>query len=88
MTLLARKRDEGHDLHGRVAFVAGKKLGGAVWRNSAKRRLREACRAAGGPWPTYDMVFIAKSIIMRESYSTVCRQCEELVAKALRECDL
>jgi ribonuclease P protein component len=45
---------------GRVAFVAGKRLGNAVWRNRSKRVLREACRRAGGPWQGYDVVLMAR----------------------------
>ena len=50
---------EQHGEPGRVAFVAGKKLGNAVWRNRAKRRMRAACRELGGPWDGHDIVFIA-----------------------------
>ena len=85
-TVLVGKAEAEHDLRGRVAFVAGKKLGGAVWRNAAKRRLREVCREIGGPWPGYDVVFIAKSSTTSASYSTVCKQCSGLVSQALREC--
>ena len=46
---------------GRVAFVAGKRLGNAVWRNRAKRVLREAARRAGGPWAGLDVILIARS---------------------------
>lgn len=45
---------------GRVAFVAGRKLGGAVVRNRAKRVLREAVRRAGGPWQGFDIVIVAR----------------------------
>ena len=51
---------EQHDLNGRVAFIAGKKLGGAVWRNRAKRRMRGICGEIGGPFAGWDVVFIAK----------------------------
>jgi ribonuclease P protein component len=47
---------------GRVLFVAGKKLGGAVVRNRSKRVLREAVRRAGGPWPTFDVALVARPL--------------------------
>ena len=46
---------------GRVAFVAGKRLGNAVWRNRSKRVLREAARRAGGPWAGLDVILIARA---------------------------
>lgn len=52
---------EGRGQTGRVAFVAGKKLGGAVLRNRSKRVMREAVRRAGGPWPGRDVVLIARA---------------------------
>lgn len=45
---------------GRVAFVAGRKLGNAVARNRAKRVLRACCRRAGGPWAGTDVVLVAR----------------------------
>lgn len=45
---------------GRVVFVAGKKLGGAVMRNRCKRVLREAVRRAGGPWGGHDVAVVAR----------------------------
>ncbi len=45
---------------GRVAFVAGKKVGNAVTRNRSKRVLRAAVARAGGPWPGADVVLIAR----------------------------
>ena len=66
-----------HDLDGRVAFIAGKKNGNAVWRNSAKRRMREVCRAMGGPWSGFDVIFLAKSCINDVPYSKVLSTCEE-----------
>ena len=59
IVLLVQKKAQ-HDQKGRVAFVAGKKLGNAVWRNAAKRRMRAVCRDLGGPWDGYDVVFIAR----------------------------
>jgi ribonuclease P protein component len=48
----------GHD--GRVAFVAGKRLGNAVLRNRCRRVLREAVRRSGGPWPGWDVLLLAR----------------------------
>ena len=62
-----------HDQHGRVAFIAGKKLGGAVWRNKAKRRMREACREVGGPFPGYDVAFVAKKNVTESNYGDIVR---------------
>lgn len=46
---------------GRVVFVAGKRLGGAVWRNRCKRVMREAVRRAGGPWEGHDIAVMARA---------------------------
>jgi ribonuclease P protein component len=57
---LVAETPTGRDQNGRVAFLAGKRLGGAVKRNRAKRMLRAAARAAGGPWPGYDVLLMAR----------------------------
>ena len=64
-----------HDRGGRVAFIAGKKLGNAVWRNRAKRRMRELCRDLGGPWEGYEVIFLAKSSVAEATYSKVLSAC-------------
>ena len=84
LTVIVLKRNNQHDhelLHGRVAFIAGKKQGNAVWRNAAKRRMREICRASGGPWKGYDVIFLAKSGIMKADYSKVLAACADAVKK-------
>ena len=43
----------------RVAFVAPKRLGNAVFRNRCKRVLREAAREAGLPREGYDVILFA-----------------------------
>ncbi|NTU70501.1 MAG: ribonuclease P protein component [Coriobacteriia bacterium] len=57
---LTTKTPEGRGPEGRVAFVAGKKLGNAVHRNRSKRVLREMARRGGAPWDGYDVVLIAR----------------------------
>lgn len=71
-----------HDRKGRVAFIAGKKLGNAVWRNSAKRRMRAICRDLGGPWAGYDVIFLAKSSLTSASYSKVLSACDKTAKRS------
>jgi ribonuclease P protein component len=62
LIVLAIQTPEGRGHSGRVAFIAGKKLGGAVVRNRSKRVLREAARRCRGPWAGYDVLLIARPI--------------------------
>lgn len=57
---LVAQTPPGRGQDGRVAFIAGKKLGGAVVRNRCKRVLRAAVPAVGGPWPGFDIALIAR----------------------------
>lgn len=88
MVLIKHPFDSGHEdarvhgLAGRVAFIAGKKSGNAVWRNSAKRRMREICRALGGPWEGADVLLVAKKPIMQTEYSKVFEACRNAALKA------
>lgn len=62
IVVLSASANGSRDLNeGRVIFVAGKKLGGAVLRNRCKRVLRAACRRNGGPWSGYDVALIARA---------------------------
>lgn len=61
LIILVAETPEGRGPSGRVAFVAGKKLGGAVTRNRSKRVMRETVRRTGGPWPGHDVVLIART---------------------------
>lgn len=76
------QNEKQHDQPGRAAFVAGKKLGNAVWRNTAKRRMRALCRDLGGPWQGCDVIFLAKSNITRVSYSKVLAACDDTLKRA------
>lgn len=80
--VLPQQHDRLDSKDGRAAFVAGKKLGNAVWRNSAKRRMRALCRELGGPWEGWDVIFLAKSSLTRVSYSKVLTACREALKRA------
>ena len=77
--------DEEHDPQGRVAFIAGKKLGNAVWRNSAKRRMREIYRANPHLLDGLNVLFIARSPILKVSYSKVLTTCEQTMKRISNE---
>jgi ribonuclease P protein component len=61
LIVLVARTPEGRGRAGRVAFIAGKKLGGAVLRNRDRRVLRASVRRAGGPWAGWDVVLIART---------------------------
>lgn len=56
---------------GRIVFVAGKRLGGAVQRNRAKRVLRAAARRSGEAWPGFDVALIARPSTARSSAASL-----------------
>jgi len=60
LIVLSARTPEGRGPQGRVAFIAGKRLGGAVLRNRSRRVLREAVRRAKGPWAGWDVLVIAR----------------------------
>ena len=73
-------RDQ-HGCYGRVAFIAGKKLGNAVWRNKAKRRMRAIARDLNVSWENKDVIFLAKKPLTVASYSKVLRTSHEAYAR-------
>lgn len=68
----------------RYGFAAGKRVGGAVERNRAKRLLREAVRAHHPRLrPGHDIVFIARNALAPEtSFSVVGEQVENVLRRA------
>ena len=82
VTVLVLKLESQHDRNGRVAVIAGKKLGCAVWRNQAKRRMRALIQDLGGPWDGYDVIFMARRSVLNNSYDTVKSACEKALKKA------
>lgn len=59
IVVFAAEGDERRGPQGRVAVIAGKKIGSAVRRNRAKRLLRAAAHEAGGPWRGWDVLLLA-----------------------------
>lgn len=59
--VLAAKTPMQRGQAGRVAFVAGKRIGNAVFRNRCRRVLRESIRRCGGPWPQWDVIVVARA---------------------------
>ena len=55
-----------------MAFIAGKRLGNAVWRNRAKRRMRSVCYELGGSLLGHDLIFLAKPRVATANYETLC----------------
>lgn len=58
--VLVNKTPEERGPQGRVAFIAGRKLGNAPARNRAKRVLRATAARLGAPWDGYDAVLVAR----------------------------
>jgi len=79
---LIAKTPEGRGPGGRVAFVAGKRLGNAVTRNRSKRVLRAAARRAGAPWPGHDVVLIATVRTKTATEGDLDKALARLVARA------
>ena len=81
LSLIVLRNESQHDREGRVAFIAGKKLGGAVWRNRAKRRMRAVCHELGGPIVGHDVVFLARAKITAVSWDDLLRHTRKAYAK-------
>jgi len=70
------------DPEGRVVFVAGKKLGGAVVRNRCRRVMREATRRVGGPWPGVDIALVARARVATATPAEI----DKALVSALERC--
>ena len=83
VTMIVYRGDTQHGPSGRVAFIAGKKNGNAVWRNSAKRRLRAVCHDIGGPWPELNVIFMANRKTTRVEYQKLVSTCKKIMESYL-----
>ena len=77
-TALVQTQDGKRGLTGRVAYVAGKRLGNAPLRSRAKRRLREAARLCQVPWAGFDVVFVAKRNTTTSSFESTLKDMRAL----------
>ena len=80
--VILRVRANGLD-HSRAAFVAGKKIGNAVTRNRAKRRLRQIVRTRFLQIPAgYDFVLIARGNITNARFTDIEQAVEQVLKRA------
>ena len=64
---------------GRCAFIAGKKLGNAPFRNRCKRVLRNVVFELGGSIKNKDIVYIAKQSIAYAKHDKVKEQVRKML---------
>lgn len=78
-TVAARPRDD--EGAARIAVVAGRRIGGAVQRNRAKRRLRAALRQVGVP-RGHDVVVTAAPSALCIPFATLCAELADALGRA------
>ena len=86
LVLQARARAEESALEPEIArfgFTASKALGGAVLRNRARRRLKEAVKIVGPGHavPGYDYVLIARAGTVQRRFTEITRDLERALTK-------
>jgi ribonuclease P protein component len=80
MSVFVLARSQGNP---RIGIAASKKLGGAVTRNLAKRRMREVFRLAASPMGI-DVVVIPRRELLAAPFESVQREFASLVDVAVR----
>ena len=79
LTLLGHPNRVGHD---RLGIIASKRVGGAVARNRAKRRLREVFRRAPeAAAPALDLVAIARTDLVNAPFTAVAADFQAALGK-------
>jgi ribonuclease P protein component len=67
---------------GAAAFVAGRRVGGAVSRNRARRIMRAAWRALAPRIPGHDVVLVARASIRGARSPELVAEVEGLLSRA------
>lgn len=80
--LRARVLPTGEGVPGRVAFVAAKRLGNAVFRNRCKRVLREAARICELPASDYDVILFSTRATHDSSPEVVASSLTRILEKS------
>ena len=78
LVVLIGERNDRRGLDGRVAYIAGKRLGPAPLRNRAKRRLRAAVMAVGVVHWGYDLVFVASKATVFADFQAIVNDIRKL----------
>jgi len=70
---------------GKVGFAVGRRIGGAVQRNRARRRMREAYRRAGAARASgVDLVFVARTAVLTCAFADLIREMEHAMREVAR----
>jgi len=81
VVILCAQEEKERDQQGRVAYVAGQKLGNAPIRNRAKRLIREAAKMAKAPWQGLRVVIIAREACLHAEFEDICQDIKRGIAK-------
>ncbi|MDR1015055.1 MAG: ribonuclease P protein component [Coriobacteriales bacterium] len=85
LVIMIKRNDKQRGSDGRVAFIAGKRLGNAPLRNRAKRMMREAAWRAGMPWPGFDVLLVAREHTAEASLEGLVGDIEGLKGRLMGE---